>query len=78
MVSAIRFEEPSQVSIADESFPRSDSVAFMMAKNPDMAVFPTRASAVLAFSDSESFENASRQSIKISLKERIDPSAFVV
>src|SRR5574344_2020042 len=78
MVSAILFDAPSQVSIAVESLSRSPSAAFMMARNPDMAFLPTSASAVLAFSDSESFENASRQSMMISAKGRIVPSALEV
>ena len=78
MVAAIFSADPSQLSIALESLFRSASEAFMMARKPDMAFLPTRASAVLAFSDSDSLEKASRQSMMMSLKLLIEPSALVV
>ena len=56
----------------------SPGAAFISARKPDMAFLPTNACAAFACSDSDSCENAERQSAKISLRSRIEPSAFVV
>ena len=78
MVSAIFFDEPSQLSTAVVSFLTSASLAFIIARNPDIAVFPTNASAVCAFSESVSFANAALHSVRMSERFLIEPSAFVV
>ena len=78
MVSAIFSAEPSQLSMAEDSFSMSAGAAFMRARKPLMACFPTKDSAACAFSDSESPEKASRQSPKMSESERMEPSALVV
>ena len=66
IISAIFCEDPLQLSTARVSFLTSSSVAFMIARNPDIAVFPTSDSAVWAFSESVSLAKESRQSIRTS------------
>ena len=78
MVAAIRSEVPSQLPMAFDSLSMSAGAAFIRARKPDMAFFPTSASAACAFSDSESLENAARQSARISDSPRMEPSALVV
>ena len=78
MVSAMARDVPSQEEIAPCSFSMSAGAAFIKARNPDMAFLPTRVCAAEACSDSESCENATRQSARISVKSRILPSALVV
>ena len=78
MVSAMPAAQPSQLSIADESLLISASPAFIRARKPDIAFFPTRLSAAAAFSDSDNPENAVLQSARISDRSLIEPSAFVV
>ena len=78
MVPAIFPAAPSALPKALSSFPISLSLEFISAKNPDMAFFPTNVFAAETFSDSESPENASRVSPRMSFKLRMDPSALVV
>ena len=78
MVSAIFSEVPSQFLIAPSSFEMSPGAEFMSARKPDIAFFPTSASALEAFSESESCPKADRQSASIAVRLRIDPSALVV
>ena len=78
MVSAMSCAVPSQSSMALLSLSISSGAAFIRARNPDMAFLPTRASAVFAFSDSDSWEKALRQSARISDRSLMDPSALVV
>ena len=70
--------ESEQVSIAFSSFSMSPGAAFISARNPLIACFPTSASAFDACSDSESFPNAVRHSFRMSFRLLIDPSAFDV
>ena len=67
-----------QVSMEEDSFSMSSGAAFIRARKPDMAFFPTKASAACAFSDSVIWANAPRQSPRISVRPRMDPSALVV
>ena len=78
MVSAIRSAVPSQLLMALFSFSISPGAAFITARNPLMAFFPTNASALAARSDSDICANAARQSVRISPRLRILPSALVV
>ena len=78
MVVAIFSAVPSQLLMALFSFSISPGAAFITARKPDMAFLPTRASALAAFSDSDIWENATRQSARISPRPLILPSAFVV
>ena len=78
MVCDIFAAVPSQPSIASDRSFMSFGDAFMIAKNPDMAFLPTRASAADAASESVSLLNAARVSLKISPKLRMLPSVFVV
>ena len=78
MVSAIESDVPSQFSIAEDSFSTSWGAAFIKARKPDMAFLPTRACAALAFSDSDIWSNATRQSARISERSRMEPSALLV
>ena len=78
MVSAILCAAPLQLSIAPESFAISPSPAFINARNPDMAFFPTSDSAAAAFSDSDKPLKAVLQSARISDKSLMEPSALVV
>ena len=78
MVSAIFSAVPSQFVMALFSFSISAGAAFITARKPDMAFFPTSASAFAACSDSDICENATRQSARISPRLRILPSVFVV
>ena len=78
MVSAMARDVPSQEEIAPCSFSISAGAAFMRARKPDMAFFPTSVLAAEACSDSESCEKATRQSARISVSSRILPSALVV
>ena len=52
MVSAIARDVPSHSAIAPDSLSISCGAAFISARKPDIAFFPTRACAALAFSDS--------------------------
>ena len=78
MVFAIDSAVPSQFAMALESFAISFSPAFIRARKPDIAFLPTSDSAAFAFSDSDSLENAARQSARISDSPRMEPSALVV
>ena len=74
----MRADAPSQSSIAPLNFFISASVAFITARNPDIPTFPAMASALADFSASVIFANASRQSLMISFKSLMVPSAFCV
>ena len=78
MVSAMERDVPSQAEIAPSSLLISAGAAFMSARKPDMAFFPTSACAADACSDSDKPEKAVRQSSKISFRSRMEPSALVV
>ena len=78
MVAAIFSEAPSQLSIAPDSFSISAGAAFIRARKPLMAFFPTSDSAAFAFSDSDKLPKALRQSSRISDSPRMEPSALVV
>ena len=78
MVAAISADFPSQFAMALLTFSMSAGAAFISARKPDMAFFPTSASAAAAFSDSDRPPNAVRQSAKIALKSLMLPSALVV
>ena len=54
MVAAISADFPSQFAMALLTFSMSAGAAFISARKPDMAFFPTSASAAAAFSDSDS------------------------
>ena len=78
MVSAMLSDAPSQFSMAPLNLSISDWLAFIRARKPDIAFLPTSASALAAFSDSDSPENATRQSARISFRLLILPSALLV
>ena len=78
IVAAIFPAAPSALPNALSSFPMSLSLEFISARKPDIAFFPTNVFAAETFSDSESPENASRVSPRISFRLRMDPSALVV
>ena len=78
MVAAISADFPSQFAMALLTFSISAGAAFISARNPDMAFFPTSASAAAAFSDSDRPPKAVRQSARIALKSLMLPSALVV
>ena len=85
MTAAIRSAAPlypstssEQVEIAVSNFSISPGAAFISARKPDMAFFPTRVSAAAAFSDSVILEKAPRQSAMMSENSLMEPSALVV
>ena len=78
IIAAIFSAVPSQLAIALDNLSMSPGAAFISARKPDIASVPTKELAALAFSDSDSFPNASLQSANISDKLLIEPSAFVV
>ena len=78
MVAAISADFPSQFAMALLTFSMSAGAAFIRARKPDMAFFPTRASAAAAFSDSDNPPKAVRQSARMALKSLMLPSALVV
>ena len=78
MVAAIFSAVPSQLLMALFNFSMSPGAAFITARKPDMAFFPTSASALAAFSDSDICANAARQSARMSPRLLMLPSVFVV
>ena len=78
IVAAIFSAVPSQFVIAPFSFSISAGAAFITARNPLMAFLPTSASALAACSDSDIWENATRQSARISPRLLMLPSVLVV
>ena len=78
MVSAMLSDAPSQFSMAPRSLLMSVSLEFIRARKPDIAFLPTSASALAAFSDSDSPENATRQSARMSFRLLMLPSALLV
>ena len=78
MVSAIFFAASLQLFTAPDTFSISSGAAFISARNPDIAFFPTKASALLAFSASVIPAKATLQSARIADRLLMDPSAFVV
>ena len=78
IVSAMLFAAPSALPSASSSFFMSFGLAFIIARNPDIAFLPTRLSAAVAFSEAVRSLNAARVSLIMSPHERMEPSAFVV
>ena len=78
MTSAMCLAEPDALLSASRMLSMSSGAAFMSARKPLIAFLPTSCSAAWTFSDSVKLANAARQSVRISLSPRIEPSAFVV
>ena len=78
IVSAMFFAASLQLLTAPDTLLISSGAAFIRARKPDMAFFPTSASALFAFSASVIPPKATRQSARIADRLRMDPSALVV
>ena len=78
MVSAMFFAASLQLFTAPDTFSISSGAAFINARKPDMAFFPTRASALFAFSASVIPAKAPLQSARIADRLLMEPSALVV
>ena len=72
------FAASLQLFTAPDTFSISPGAAFISARNPDRAFFPTRASALFAFSASVIPPKATLQSARIADRLLMDPSALVV